>query len=97
MERFVLPLDVVEELVSAYSMRVYIGDVQHCTLCGNCGVIDTRGVRTPAGLAVGRLNYCCCPNGLALRRQGADLEWWLAQRGQDQRIVKVEKGEEEHS
>lgn len=40
---------------------------QHCTLCGNGGVIDSRGVKTPAGLEAGRLNWCICPNGQALR------------------------------
>jgi hypothetical protein len=39
----------------------------HCTLCGNSGRIDTRGVRTAAGIPVGRVNYCICPNGQALR------------------------------
>jgi hypothetical protein len=45
----------------------------HCTLCGNYGIIDTRDVRTPAGVTVGRLNYCICPNGTAMRAQGALL------------------------
>lgn len=39
----------------------------HCTLCGNRGIIDTRGVRTPAGVQVGRLNWCICPNGQTIR------------------------------
>jgi hypothetical protein len=42
---------------------------EHCTLCGNHGVIDSRGVKTPAGYEVGRLNWCICPNGQALRGQ----------------------------
>jgi hypothetical protein len=41
---------------------------QHCTLCGNSGVIDTRGVRTAAGVDVGRRNWCICPNGQVLRK-----------------------------
>lgn len=45
----------------------------HCSLCGNCGVIDTRGITTPAGLEVGSFNYCLCPNGQSLRRRGAHL------------------------
>jgi hypothetical protein len=40
-----------------------------CTLCGCRGVIDTRGVKTPGGAEVGRLNWCICPNGQALRKQ----------------------------
>jgi hypothetical protein len=41
-----------------------------CSLCGNTGVIDTRGVCTPAGLEVGRMNYCICPNGQSMREHG---------------------------
>jgi coenzyme F420-reducing hydrogenase beta subunit len=40
----------------------------HCTLCGNTGVIDTIGMTTRAGIAVGGKNCCICPNGLALRK-----------------------------
>jgi hypothetical protein len=67
--------EILDELVAAYAMAVYFTD--HCTLCGNRGVIDTRGVRTPAGVEVGRLNYCICYNGITLRQQGADMEWHL--------------------
>lgn len=45
----------------------------HCTLCGNSGIIDSRGARTAAGLEVGRLNYCICPNGQQMRKQGWPL------------------------
>lgn len=38
-----------------------------CTLCGNWGVVDTTGLRSPAGVEVGRRNYCICPNGQAMR------------------------------
>jgi len=37
-----------------------------CSLCGQLGYIDTRGLKTPAGLEVGRLNFCLCPNGNAI-------------------------------
>lgn len=40
----------------------------HCTLCGNSGIIDSRGVRTAAGVEVGRRNWCICPNGQVLRK-----------------------------
>ena len=30
-------------------------------------------MRTPAGVPVGRVNYCICPNGQALRAGGAGL------------------------
>ena len=38
-----------------------------CSLCGQSGIINTTGVATPAGLLVGRLNWCICPNGRALK------------------------------
>ena len=39
-----------------------------CCLCGNHGVIDTRGkVFTPAGSEVGARVYCICPNGRRLK------------------------------
>ena len=58
-------------VVTNYWLDFYCAD--HCTLCGNWGWIDTRGVRTPAGVPVGRVNYCICPNGQALRAGGAEL------------------------
>jgi hypothetical protein len=60
--------------ITDYWFKYYATD--HCTICGNYGVIDSRGVKTPAGFPVGRLNYCICPNGQALRKGNADLEWW---------------------
>lgn len=55
------------DAITNYWHKHYATD--HCTLCGNRGVIDSRGVATPAGLVVGRLNWCLCPNGQALRKQ----------------------------
>lgn len=52
-----------------YWAQWYIQDT-HCSLCGNSGVIDTRGIKTPAGYPCGRVNLCICPNGQALRSQG---------------------------
>ena len=40
-----------------------------CSICGNTGVLDTRGTKTPAGVEVGRVNFCICPNGQALREE----------------------------
>lgn len=42
----------------------------HCGLCGNHGVIDTRGVKTPAGFECGGRFFCICPNGRALADTG---------------------------
>jgi len=53
-------------IVTQYWFDYYA--TEHCTLCGNRGVIDTRGVRTPAGKEVGRLNWCICPNGQIMRK-----------------------------
>jgi hypothetical protein len=58
-------------VVTNYWLDYYCAD--HCTLCGNHGWIDTTGMRTPAGVHVGRVNYCICPNGQALRAGGAEL------------------------
>lgn len=41
----------------------------HCVLCGNHGIIDTRGkVFTPAGVECGDKVFCVCPNGQAIQR-----------------------------
>lgn len=46
----------------------------HCCLCGNHGIIDTRGkVFTPAGYECGDRVFCICPNGRALKKGGAKL------------------------
>lgn len=40
-----------------------------CVLCGNSGVIDTRGrAETAAGMPCGDRVYCICPNGQVMRR-----------------------------
>jgi hypothetical protein len=47
----------------------------HCCLCGNYGIIDTRGkVFTPAGFECGDRVFCICPNGREMKRQGVVLE-----------------------
>ncbi len=39
----------------------------HCGLCGNNGILDTRGkVFTPVGLECGVRRFCICPNGRAM-------------------------------
>ena len=44
-----------------------------CTLCGNTGIIDTRGAKSFAGHLVGRLDFCICKNGQHDRQQ-AEME-----------------------
>lgn len=47
----------------------------HCGLCGNSGVIDTRGrMYTPAGVECGVLAFCICPNGRAFKRAKANVK-----------------------
>jgi hypothetical protein len=58
-------------IVTNYWLEYYCSD--HCTLCGNSGVIDTRGVQTAAGVPVGRLNYCIYPNGQVRRKHGIPI------------------------
>lgn len=58
--------ETTQGAVTDYWLKFYADE--HCTLCGNRGIIDSRGIKTPAGVEVGRLNWCLCPNGQALRR-----------------------------
>jgi hypothetical protein len=57
-------------------LEEFVGSHGLCTLCGNHGRIDTRGTVSPAGRPAGRLNFCICPSGRALKQQGAELEAW---------------------
>ena len=46
------------------------GKKGHCCLCGNRGIIDTRGrIFTPAGRECGDVVFCICPNGRAWKKQ----------------------------
>ena len=53
------------ETIADYWLKYYAAE--HCTLCGNLGYIDSTGVATHAGVRVGRVNWCICPNGQILR------------------------------
>ena len=39
----------------------------HCTLCGDSGVIDLRWMAKPKTLARGIAHYCICPKGQEMR------------------------------
>lgn len=52
-------------IVTKYWLDYYTSKC--CTLCGNSGIVDTTGVKTAAGVMVGRKNFCICPNGQELR------------------------------
>lgn len=53
--------------ITNYWYKFYCAE--HCTICGNTGIIDSTGAETPAGVVVGRRNWCICPNGQVLRQQ----------------------------
>ena len=57
------------EAVADYWFQHYLTDDDGlCSLCGNTGQIDTRDTAvSPSGVSVGRINYCICPNGQAMR------------------------------
>lgn len=62
----------MSKAITDYWLKYYADKI--CTLCGNKGIIDSRGRATsPAGHVAGRLNYCICPNGQALRKGGFKL------------------------
>lgn len=54
---------VQEKSLEEYWLKHYMGE-SLCSLCGNSGIIDTR---QSARRSAGRLNYCICPNGRAMR------------------------------
>lgn len=56
---------VRNEVVVDYWHKFYC--TEHCSLCGNSGIIDSRGKRTAAGVSAGRRNWCICPNGQEAR------------------------------
>lgn len=55
------------ETVVNYWLKHYVSDNHLCSLCGNFGAIDTRAALSPAGVPCGRMNWCICPNGQAMR------------------------------
>ena len=59
--------------ITDYWLKHYVnGDVDLCSLCGNRGKIDTRDTAvSAAGVNSGRVNFCICPNGQALRERSA--------------------------
>jgi hypothetical protein len=41
-----------------------------CCLCGNNGIIDTKGkIRAPNGIECGSKVWCICPNGQVMKRK----------------------------
>lgn len=61
-------VEVVEYWLEHY-LNVVVG---LCGLCGNTGLIDTRGrAVSPAGVDAGGIHYCVCPNGQTRRHVAA--------------------------
>ena len=61
---------MTNKALSDYWAENYVGEHGLCTLCGNMGQIDTRITAiSPAGIRAGRMNYCICPNGQAMRKR----------------------------
>lgn len=47
------------------------GIESYCGLCGNTGIVDTRGkAKTPTGDDCGVRACCICPNGRAIKQLG---------------------------
>ena len=70
-----------EKVIDDYFWKFFFDNNTHlCSLCGNSGVIDTRETAiSGAGVIAGKLNYCICPNGRAMREEGCSLEQSLKQ------------------
>ena len=65
-----------ETAITTYWLKHYVstGPVALCVLCGNSGLIDTVGrANSAAGVHVGRVSFCICPNGQAMRKSGEAL------------------------
>jgi hypothetical protein len=64
--------------ITDYWHKYYVNK-DHCSLCGNSGIIDTTGVTTVdnriyhgAIIEVGKKNFCICPNGQSMRNSEGD-------------------------
>lgn len=56
----------------------FLNTASHCCgLCGNTGIVDTRGrMFTPANVETGVRTFCICPNGREMKKTKADIEKW---------------------
>lgn len=63
----------VTSALEEYWLKHYLSKEGMCSLCGQSGKIDSTGVETPAGIIVGRVNYCICPNGTKMRELKAAI------------------------
>ena len=58
----------MRKVITNYWQEFYIKN-NMCSLCGQSGIIDTTGMRSPGGTDCGKRNFCICPNGQAMRLQ----------------------------
>ena len=65
-----------DPLITLYWLTHYLNEaVGLCGLCGNTGLIDTRGIAiSPAGVHAGGLHFCLCPNGQIRRAVAAQWD-----------------------
>lgn len=63
----------INKTITKYWLEYYTNEDTFgnlCSLCGNTGVIDTRGKAiSPMGIDAGKINFCICPNGQAMRHK----------------------------
>lgn len=61
------------EAITDYWAAHYLNDqVGLCSLCGNSGYLHTTYTAvSAAGVNAGRVNFCLCPNGQALRQRAS--------------------------
>lgn len=55
-------------------MEEFMTDGGLCVLCGNYGVVDTRGIKSPAGTKCGARVYCICPNGRKMKKLQVNID-----------------------
>jgi hypothetical protein len=69
-------MNAIKAAVTDYWLDGYVNRAVHlCGLCGNRGMIDTRGrAISHAGIDAGGLHYCICPNGQAYHANKIPLE-----------------------
>ena len=69
-----MPRPITKNQLADFWLDEFMGK-NHCCLCGNYGIIDTRGkVFTPAGYECGDKVFCICPNGRALKKHYKDIK-----------------------
>ena len=69
----------INEDVANYWLKYYVDKKSTlCALCANTGIIDTTGIKSPAGTEPGGENYCICPNGQTMREYGVDFNTGMA-------------------